>query len=104
MEGLLMVTLPPNTLETTNLLSPQTALAQVGKLSARVLDQEGQPVSGMVVTFSSQLGTMSPASATTNANGMVISNFTAGDIPGQASIEATCCDGTSNTVLLQVES
>ena len=46
MEGLLMVTPPPNTLETTNLLSPQTVLAQVGKLSARVLDQEGHERDG----------------------------------------------------------
>lgn len=108
MEGLFMVTRPPDTVRASNLLVLTTNTVRTGTTgqvvaTARVLDAEGQAVSGMVVTFASQLGTMSPASGTTNANGMAISTFTAGDMPGQAQIEATCCDGTSKSVLLQVE-
>ncbi len=108
MEGLFMVTRAPDVAHDTQLvLSSDATLLPVGDaqatVSVTVLDLEGQPVSGTEVSFSSNLGEVSPATATTNAEGIATTAFTSGNTPGQATITASCCNGATQGVRLQIE-
>jgi adhesin/invasin len=73
----------------------------VATLTARVRDAEGKPVAGVAVSFASDLGTLSPATASTDANGVASATFTAGGTPGQAIVTATAGDFTQ-TAAIQV--
>ena len=57
-------------------------------LLATVLDQSGQPLSGVVTIFQSTLGSVSPTNGVTNAQGQVSALFTAGSRTGLAGITA----------------
>ncbi len=70
-------------------------------VTAMVRDQVGQPVAGVDVQFTSNLGDMLPATATTNADGVAASTFTAGEVPGQATVIVEC-SGLTQTVLFQL--
>lgn len=61
-------------------------------VTATVLNQIDQPVAGVLVEFAGDLGNMSPVSATTDVDGVATSTFTAGAMPGLASVTATCND------------
>ena len=63
-----------------------TALPQ--PLVAQVNDQGGNPVAGVSVTFSAPSGTLSSASATTNASGQASVNYTTGNSVGAVTITA----------------
>lgn len=58
------------------------------QLTTRVRDAAGQPVAGVVVQFTSQQGTLTPTDATTDAQGLATTQFTAGGTVGQALISA----------------
>lgn len=70
-------------------------------VTVTVRDQVNQAVSGAVAAFAATLGTMSPVTAATNAEGIATSTFTAGAMPGQASITAEC-EGLGQSVALQL--
>lgn len=67
-------------------------------ISATVVGVNGGPVDvGTAVEFSvdpSSAGTISPAQATTNQNGVATATFTSGDVPGTATITARAGDKT----------
>jgi hypothetical protein len=109
MEGLFMLTRPSDAPENTTLLTLSTtpttvATAGSATVTATVVDQDGLPLSGVEVSFSANLGSISPASMTTNGSGRAIATFTAGDMPGLAHIVADCCDGLSQSTSVQIES
>jgi hypothetical protein len=58
-------------------------------LRATVLDDDGAPVVGTAVSFSTTAGLLSAASATTNANGIAQVDLTAGTQAGSATATAT---------------
>jgi hypothetical protein len=73
----------------------------VAALTARVRDAAGKPVAGVEVRFQSDRGTLSPATAHTDAQGVATSTFTAGGTPGQAFISALV-DGFTQTAAIQI--
>ena len=62
----------------------------VAIVTATVRDQIDQPVAGAMVDFAGTLGAVTPLSATTDASGVVTATFTAGAMPGMASVTAMC--------------
>lgn len=70
-------------------------------VTAMVRDQAGRSVADADVHFTTNLGSMSPASATTDADGIAASTFTAGEVPGQATVIVEC-SGLTQTVLFQL--
>ncbi|QBY03212.1 hypothetical protein E2K93_01985 [Thalassotalea sp. HSM 43] len=68
-------------------------------LTATVLDGS-EPLVGDVVTFSSTLGNLDPASGTalTDANGVATIMLTAGDVKGAGTVTATSSSGQFNTI------
>lgn len=78
--------------------NPITSLPADGKtnavIQARVLDAQGNPVSGRQVTFSASLGDITPT-AMTNAQGIATAQFSSG-VVGTATVTATAnkADGT----------
>ncbi len=78
------------------------APSQASTITAVVQDAFGQPVgAGWVVTFSRLAGptdvTLTPITATTNAQGQVTTRLNAGPTEGTANIQAEC-DGITRTV------
>jgi adhesin/invasin len=71
----------------------------VATLTARVRDAEGKPVAGVAVNFASEHGTLSPATASTDAQGMASTTFTAGGTPGQAIVTATAGNFTQTAAI-----
>jgi hypothetical protein len=63
-------------------------------ISARVEDQQGNGISGVVVTFSTTRGTLNPATAVTNAQGLAQTTLTT---TGEATVTATS-GGTATTL------
>lgn len=59
------------------------------QVTARVRDAQGQPVAGVVVQFHSYLGNVTPATVTTDANGLVTATFQPGGTAGRAVIVAS---------------
>jgi hypothetical protein len=58
-------------------------------LNATVHGPRGRPVAGVPVQFNSTLGSVTPSSTTTGANGSVSALFSAGAKAGQAAVTAT---------------
>jgi hypothetical protein len=58
-------------------------------VSATLLDGSLQPIANAQVTFSSDKGSFSPATVTTNAAGVASTTFTAGVVPGLGTITAS---------------
>ena len=71
-------------------------------VSARVRDQAGAPVAGVIVAFTGDLGSITPAHILSDASGAATATFTAGSVPGQAIVTATC-GGLAQSVTVQVE-
>ncbi|MEE4355393.1 MAG: Ig-like domain-containing protein [Desulfococcaceae bacterium] len=63
-----------------------------GQLVATLTDEEGLPVSGKTITFSSSLGTLDPASAETNSEGKASVFLLAGSEAGSATAQAQTGD------------
>ncbi len=89
---------PPVTLTPTRLISVsgdgQTATvgnALAAPLVVRVLDQNGDAMSGRTVTFSvnPSAGSLNPKSGTTDANGQTQTRLTLGNTPGTYTVTAT---------------
>jgi hypothetical protein len=57
-------------------------------VTVTLLDAAGQPVGGELITLFGSLGTISPASASSDADGRVTATYTAGTVPGEARISA----------------
>ena len=57
-------------------------------VTADVLDASGKPVPGVTVQFGGSLGTVSPSSALTDADGHAAVLYNAGPVPGQAILAA----------------
>lgn len=57
-------------------------------LTVRVRDAASQPLPGIIVQLRSMLGSVAPASVTTDGNGAAVVTFTAGSVPGQAQVVA----------------
>lgn len=57
-------------------------------LTVRVRDAASQPLPGVIVQLHSTLGSVAPASVTTDHAGAAVVNFTAGSVPGQAQVVA----------------
>ncbi|RIK31089.1 MAG: hypothetical protein DCC55_36715 [Chloroflexi bacterium] len=70
-------------------------------LTVRVRDEVGRPVPGVEVRFQSDLGTVAPASATTDAAGQASATFTAGGVAGQAVVTAQL-DGLTQQTAIQI--
>jgi hypothetical protein len=58
-------------------------------ITATVLDIDNNPLPDTTVTFSTTLGTITPASATTNEQGIATATLTADENPGTATVFAT---------------
>ncbi len=76
---------------TVNVQSTNLALNATTTVTAKFLDSNNQPVSGLAVTFSSTLGTLTPADgkATTDATGTATVQLQAGNVSGSGQITAT---------------
>ncbi len=73
------------------------------QLTARVLDSDGNPISGINVLFAelTNLGSISPASDTTDVTGMAYSEFSAGSDSGTALIRVSV-GGNSDTLHVHI--
>jgi adhesin/invasin len=72
--------------------------AATAPLEVIVTNSTGTPVQGIAVNFSvttSNGGTLSSATATTNASGKATTNFTAGNVNGNISVLATSISGST---------
>lgn len=69
--------------------------------TARVRDGKGKPVANVMVSFQSDQGTVTPATAQTDASGAVSATFRAGAMAGPARVTATAGD-FSQTATLQI--
>jgi len=68
----------------------------------RVLDSDGQPLAGATVTFTAQAGSVDPATATTDRDGLASTRWTLGTAAGQSALTATAASGVSTTVTATV--
>lgn len=80
---------------TVQIQSPNLALNGTTAITAKFVDSSNKPVSGLAVTFSATLGTLTPADgkATTDATGTATVQLQAGNVSGPGLITAT---GTVN--------
>lgn len=62
------------------------------QVTARVRDAQGNPVAGTLVQFQSDLGSVNPTSATTDANGIALTTFQTTGAAGRALVTATVND------------
>jgi len=74
------------------LLNPDQLVTPINSgtttLTVRVRNAASQPLPGVIVQLRSTLGSVAPASVTTDGNGAAVVNFTAGSVPGQAQVVA----------------
>lgn len=80
------------------------ANSSAGNLTALVYDQFGRPYSGVNCNFTknSTLGTITPASRTTNASGIANVTLNAGTTPGQILVNASCGNATKSAFNVRV--
>ena len=69
-------------------------------ITALVLDQNSSPVGGETVQFSTNIGSLSPTTSTSNDSGIVVSRFTAPDRSGTAQIKAVHTSGEKTTTVI----
>lgn len=62
------------------------------QMTARVRDAQGNPVAGTLVQFQSDLGSVNPTSAVTDATGIALTTFQATGAAGRALVTATVND------------
>lgn len=89
-EAFINVQLETPRVETVSLAvsSNQLLLNQTTQATATVKDQFDRPISGELIVFFGTLGTVSPDSALSDANGQAKTTFTAGNNPGLANVRA----------------
>ena len=71
------------------------------QVTARVRDAQGIPVAGVTVQFQSDLGSVNPTSATTDATGLALTIFQATGAAGRALVTATT-NGLSREAAIQL--
>ncbi|MCZ6820263.1 MAG: hypothetical protein O7G31_12355 [Calditrichaeota bacterium] len=69
-------------------------------ITALVLDQNSSPVGGETVQFSTNIGSLSPTTSTSNDSGIVVSRFTAPARSGTAQINAVHTSGERTTTVI----
>ncbi|MCB0171329.1 MAG: Ig-like domain-containing protein [Anaerolineae bacterium] len=69
-------------------------------IEATLLDGGAQPIEGERITFSSDLGSISPSEADTDSNGVASATLNAGSTPGLATVTATGGGVTGTTTVL----
>ncbi len=70
---------------------------------AVLMDQNNQPVAGEVVDFSTNLGVVLPASATTNDSGVATTIFTAPQQPGRATVVGRYKSSFTKSVEIEIK-
>ncbi len=100
--------LPPPTPTTSSIISSETQMGLTGEtlmepLVVAVIDQYGNPLEGVTVTFTVTAGdgTVSDTVVTTDANGLAETTLTLGDTPGPITVEASV-EGIAETVTFTV--
>lgn len=68
----------------------------------RVLDSDNQPLAGAPLTFTAQAGSVDPATATTDRNGLASTRWTLGTTAGQSTLTAAAASGVSTVVTATV--
>jgi hypothetical protein len=68
-----------------------------------IVTDVGLPVEGMVVTFTTSLGSLSPLTATTDASGTAVVTLTAGTFGGTATVVATILGDTDSVDVIFVD-
>lgn len=71
------------------------------QVTTRIRDAQGNPVAGSLVQFQSALGSVNPASAITDANGVAVTTFQAIGTAGRALVIATT-NGLSHEAAIQL--
>ena len=71
-------------------------------ITARVTDANGNPLAGESVNFETTLGTINPATATTDENGVAMATLTAGTTAGTATVNATAGSASGSTAVTLV--
>ena len=81
-------------------LSNDTVTGQTPVTVKATVTEGSTVISGVVVTFSSTLGSFSPSSGTalTDAQGIATITLNAGDVPGAGTITASVPDGTDTSI------
>jgi hypothetical protein len=69
--------------------TPDLGYGDSTQVTATATDADGKPIPGLLITFSSSGGGVSPASALTGANGKATTTFTAGSTAGRATVTAS---------------
>jgi len=83
-------------------LTPAITQVTVGEslvVSTTVLDQFGEPMSDQWINFVASLGSVNPASGLSDADGHIVTTFTAGNLAGEASVQATTNNVFGETVI-----
>lgn len=71
------------------------------QVTAHIRDAQGNPVAGSLVQFQSALGSVNPASALTDANGVAVTTFQTTGAAGRALVTATT-NGLSREAAIQL--
>jgi adhesin/invasin len=66
-------------------------------IEVRVVGSDNQPLPGATVTFSTQSGSVDPATASTDADGIASTRWTLGTTAGQGTLAANAASGVSAT-------
>ncbi len=71
--------------------------SSISIITARVTDDNGNPIEGTTVDFTTTSGSIDPASATTNADGIATATLTAATATGTATVTASSGEATGST-------
>ncbi len=97
----------PTTVQTLSGADQRTVqgLSLADAIVVRVLDAQGQPMSGQAVTFAPAAGQGSadPASATTGSDGTAATSWTLGPDPGQHTITVTAASATTTVTAVALD-
>jgi hypothetical protein len=99
-EAVLITNTPSMTLSA-NPTTITTGSSSTSTITATVTDSTGTAIPNALVTFTTNLGTLSSPIAATNSNGIATITFTAGSTPGQANVQAICL-GITKTVTINI--
>ena len=87
---------PKTNLISLALESTELELGADTTMTATVTDEEGEPVANSTVSFSTTLGSVSPAAAATASDGIAISTLTAGQVEGTGLATASVSGATAS--------
>lgn len=99
--GIITVTANPSVLTTTTAVTAQTSA-----ITAALFDSKNRPVAGVLIRFSTTAGTLSPLTATTDANGVtpvVTLTIPAGTAAGTVTVTALAPGNASGTATVTLK-